>query len=258
MGVVEPLPEHVLEVPLGPEAELAPARAADHVGRLAHRFRSPRERGVGRAEEDLLRGLGDRLEAGGAEAVDRHCGSGLGRAGLERDVAGQVHRVRRGLERVAVYDVPDRFGFDAGSLERGPRRERRELGRGERPEASAEAAEGRPLRRKKNDLFRSPPDGSGHAPSLRSVGIAHPDLAGRPPAVPLDPEGVDPRRCAVKGQHEAGSLDEERRSPVLSCPTEETQGGRIERSLVEADQMHAVIERHELHDPTGRDLGSAG
>ena len=41
----------------------APAGAPHHVRGLAHRFRSPGEHQLGLAEDDLLGGLGHRLES---------------------------------------------------------------------------------------------------------------------------------------------------------------------------------------------------
>ena len=87
-----------------PEPE-SPARAADHVRRLAHRLGAAGEHHLRLAEQDLLGGLDDGLEA---EPQSRFTVSGRGldrEAGAESDVAGEVDGVGRGLEHVAEDHV---------------------------------------------------------------------------------------------------------------------------------------------------------
>jgi hypothetical protein len=86
---------------------------------------------VGLAQQDVLGALHDRLEAGSAQAVhgERRCL--LGHADPERDVAREVERVGRRLERVAEEGVSISSGLDSRGLDRGRGCSRAEIRGGE-------------------------------------------------------------------------------------------------------------------------------
>ena len=73
----------------------------------AHRLDAAGEDQVLEAAADAGRGLVDRLEAGGAEAVELHAGDGLGVAGRERRGLGDVAALLADRRDDAEHDVVD-------------------------------------------------------------------------------------------------------------------------------------------------------
>ena len=70
-SVVQPVAKHaVVKLPVA--QAIAPAAAADEIGRLIHALHAAGDGGIGVAEQDLLRRGHDRLRARAADAVHRH------------------------------------------------------------------------------------------------------------------------------------------------------------------------------------------
>ena len=121
VAVAQRLPERVLER-RGRAEPKAPARAAHHVRRLAHRLGAAGEHDLRLAQQNLVRALDDRLEAGAAEPVDGDRRRLDRQARAQADVAREVDGVGGGLEHVAEDDVVDGGRVDPGPVEGGPRR----------------------------------------------------------------------------------------------------------------------------------------
>ena len=76
-------------------------------GDVGHALGAAGEDDVGGASADAVGGEGDRLEAGGAVAVDGHGGGGDGQAGAVRGDASDVHALLGLGHRAAQDDVFD-------------------------------------------------------------------------------------------------------------------------------------------------------
>jgi hypothetical protein len=128
VGVEQRGPQRVFELPLAePQASAQPA---NHVRRLAHALRAAGQDDVRFAELQQLRAAHRRLDSGAAQAIHRQRRHLDRDAGLEPDMTRAVHRVRAGLQDVAVDDVIDVRGLDTRALHRRARRNRAELQRG--------------------------------------------------------------------------------------------------------------------------------
>ena len=68
--------------------------------------------------DDLLGGGGDRHQAGGALAIDRHAGDAVRQAGAQGGLAREVEALRALLQRRAHHDVLDLRRIDPGTLDR--------------------------------------------------------------------------------------------------------------------------------------------
>ena len=137
-----------------PELE-PPARAPHHVRCLAHRLGAARQHHARFAQQDLLRGLDDRLEPRAAQAVDRERRGLDSASAAEPDVAREVDRVGRGLLRVAEDDVIDQLGAESAPLDGGLAGDHAEVGGGERLERTAEGAEAGAGATQENDICSS-------------------------------------------------------------------------------------------------------
>ncbi len=100
---------------------------ADDPGRPAHRLDPAAEVEVALAELDRAGGAVDRLQAGGAEAVDGGAGNAVGQAGEQRRHPRHVAVVLARLVGGAEVDVGDPLGVDAGALDHGGDRVRGEV-----------------------------------------------------------------------------------------------------------------------------------
>jgi hypothetical protein len=150
---------------------------------------------AGFAKHDLLRCLGNRLEARAAETVDGDRWGLDRRAGPEPDVAGEVDGVSRGLENVAEDDVIHGLGFHAAPAQRALRGNHAQVGSGEVFQGSAETAKAGARAGQKDDFAGR--GGSAHAAVLRGelwgeniVGKYHPG------AGPVSRKGAPARRRA--------------------------------------------------------------
>ena len=152
LRVRERFPQKVLERRRGAESQTPPGTPHD-VRSLAHRLRPAREHRVRFAEQDELCPLGNRLEPGPAQPVDRHGGHLDRQARLEPDVAGAVDRVRRRLECVADHHMANLTGRRSGALQRVPGRDGPELVGREVLERATERAEARPDAGQEDDVF---------------------------------------------------------------------------------------------------------
>ena len=99
----------------------------DHPGRPAHRLDPAGQVEVALAGLDRPGGAVDRLQAGGAEAVDGRAGHALRQAGEQRRHPGDVAVVLAGLVGGAEVDVGDPLGVDAAALDHGGDRVRGEV-----------------------------------------------------------------------------------------------------------------------------------
>ena len=114
--------------------------AADaHLRRLDHRdaLDAAADRDVHAVDDDLLRGGGDRHQAGRALAVERHARDAGRQAGTEQCQAGDVAALDALLERGAHHDVLHLGAVDAGALDGGLDRVAGERGGGEVVEGAA-------------------------------------------------------------------------------------------------------------------------
>ena len=128
------------------EGHVAHARAVEavpheQVRRLAHALEPACDHDLGLAGRDRLDGQVDRLQAGGAGAVDRHRRDRVRQACRERRAAGGVARLGR-LEHVAHDDLVDVLGRDAGALHGGADGDGAEVGAAHVLERAAQAADG--------------------------------------------------------------------------------------------------------------------
>lgn len=107
---------------------LAEAGALDGVGGLAHGFGANGKchGAVARLEE--LRGGDHGLDAGAAEAVDAHCGRGLGHSDADGDFAGNVQVARDDGHDIRRHRGVDFGGRDTRTLNSCRRRRRTQLG----------------------------------------------------------------------------------------------------------------------------------
>jgi hypothetical protein len=123
------------------------------MGCLAHGLGPTRENSLRLAEDDLLRGLRNGLEARATKTIDRDRRCLDGYAGTEADVASEVNGVGRGLQHVSEDNVINVVGLDSTALERSPRGEDAQLGCGKVLEGPPESSESGPHTREKHDIL---------------------------------------------------------------------------------------------------------
>ena len=103
--VVEAVAQHAV-VELRVAHAVAPSPVGDEVGRHVHVLHAAGDRAVEHAEHDLLRGGGDALRAGAADAVDRHGGNIDRYAAVDGGLPRRVHLVA-GLDDIAHHHRAD-------------------------------------------------------------------------------------------------------------------------------------------------------
>ncbi|EAU67365.1 hypothetical protein STIAU_7928 [Stigmatella aurantiaca DW4/3-1] len=200
VAVREGAPEHVLQAPLAQRQP--PARAPDDVGRLAHGLGPSGQHAGGLLGEHHLRGGDEGLEARATQPVDAQRRHRHRHARAQPHVARQVDGVRARLHDVAVDDVLDPLGRDAGLGEGRLRGLHPQIRGAQLLEASPIGAKRGALAGQEIDLFGL--GGVLHGQVLRGRGPAGPYLLTTGAACTHDvnsfqpPWGLPPRKALAR------------------------------------------------------------
>ena len=133
----------IMSIDLAVAHPRAPALRQVRVGRAAHALGAAADRGVGVAEQDVLRRADDRLQAAAAQAVQRQRAAVVRQAAVDAGDARQVHVLRLGVDDVAEHALADVRGIDLGAGEASRTTRAAELGRRDVLQAAAVVADGR-------------------------------------------------------------------------------------------------------------------